>query len=785
MTPRLFLRLPWNATRSWLEDSASDGGGRARSTGGGRRARGRLVRQGGLLCALAMPSGLAAAQAAAQKNDDRPLVRALVARGVSKVDRGALLDGLVTQPTKCRSFLYAPLCLISQSPTFASRRYLDPIELRRDVLRIRLFYWRRGYRDAVVTARMEPVGGGVRVVFDIDERDPTVVEKLLVKQIDSVVLPPAVVTSALQIREGEPLDLVAMDSTIVLLHNALWERGYADGAVQLDTSGVDNTRNAGPVTLVVETGARSTVHAVEIEGNSAVTDRTIRRLLRFGPGELYRRSTLLESQRELYLSGLFSEVDVAARPPDDSAKTVHFRLVEAPLHSFELTGGFTTTDFLQLDGVFTRYNFLGGARRLTLRGTISNLLAAQLNGSGPFYDVTSGARDEERDQFLRPTWSASIDFSQPWFLTTGNQLGASIFSHRRSVPGVVTDIGVGATVNLTRDLGPRTNATVGYTFEASRIEASDVYFCVSFGLCVPSTIDVIKDRHPLAPVAVVAQIDRTNDPFAPNQGIRARLDLEHASRFTASQYRYNRGTLTASQYFRTAKRSVLAARIRLGFVNALAGTNEALGVPGDTTVLVVHPRKLFFAGGSRSVRGYGENHLGPRVLTIDPAKLTGATGNGPCSAEQLVDGSCDPNHDAISAADFQPRPLGGSSVAEATLEFRFPLLVAHGFSGAVFVDGGIVGTHRFSDLLGATATITPGVGIRFDTRAGPVRLDLGVRPKVVETLPVITQVTRDDSTFQLVTLQTPRRYDPAKATGGALRQILSRLTLHLAIGPAF
>ena len=72
-----------------------------------------------------------------------------------------------------------------------------------------------------------------------------------------------------------------------------------------------------------------------------------------------------------------------------------------------------------------------------------------------------------------------------------------------------------------------------------------------------------------------------------------------------------------------------------------------------------------------------------------------------------------------------------------------------------------------------------------NTPVGPVRLDLGIRPTLVERLPVITQVVNPDSSVQLVTLAARRRYDPLDDSGGFLRQILSRLRLHLAIGPPF
>jgi outer membrane protein assembly factor BamA len=715
---------------------------------------------------------------------DRPLVTSVQARGATSIDREQLLRGLVTKATSCRNFLFTPMCMVSRSPVFAERRYLDRAELRRDALRIRLYYWRRGFRDVAVTARAEPDGERVRVIFDITENPPTVIERLAIEQTDSV-LPAALIAEAVTVREGEPLDLVALDSSLAILHRAFWERGYADALVRLDTSAVDNARNAGPVRVELEPGRLTTVAQINISGAREVSNRTIRHLLRFSEGDLYRLSSVLQGQRELYLSGLFSQVDVVAEPTTDSAKVVAVRVTEAPLHRVEAATGFTTADFLQLDATFTRYNFLGGARRVSVRGTVSNLLARQLNGTGVLYDVTGRAQGDERDRFLRPTWSASIDFTQPWFFGAGNRLSSSLFTHRRSVPGVVTDVGAGGTVSLTRDLGLTGHATVGYTYEVSRIDASDVYFCVSVGLCLTSTIDVVSRRHPLAPAAFLLQLDRTDDPLTPTRGVLGRLDLEHASRSTGSEYEYNRATLTASTYRQVGARSVLAGRVRLGIVRALPGTNRALGLTDDTTTLVIHPRKQFFSGGSRSVRGYGENQLGPRVLTIDPAKLTSADLPSPCTLDRVADGSCDPNQPGIRTRDFQPRPLGGTSLAEASIEYRFPLGWLEGLGGAVFVDGAIVGTRRFTDIVGTTAAITPGFGVRFATPVGPVRLDLGIRPRLVEHLPVITQVADSAGALQLVTLDTKRRFDPADTGGGRLRRVLNRLTLHLAIGPAF
>jgi outer membrane protein assembly factor BamA len=714
---------------------------------------------------------------------ERPLVTQVSLRGVKSVDINQLGAGLATKGTRCKSPLYLPICWITRSPTFSTRHHLDPLEFRRDVLRIRLFYWQRGWRDAAVVARTERTSAGVRAIFDIEEKEPTVIRELRVTQTDSI-LPQRSIDRALQLKAGDPLDVIAMDSTVLMLRDELWERGHASAQIDVDTTQVSDVSNGGPVSITIRPGPLVRVSEIQFTGNQRVSNETIHRQLTFKAGDLFKRSDILGSQRNLYLSGLFSELDIDTPPAGDTLRLVRIRVVEADLNRIEVAGGLTTADFGQVDADFTRHNFFGSARRLTLRGTVSNLFAGSLNGQGLFYDVTNGATDVDRDRFLQPTWSASIDVLQPWLFSVHNQLGVSVFAHRRAVPGIVVERGRGASIAFTRDFGPRTNSTLGYTYELSWIDASDVYFCVSFGVCLRPTIDVLGRGNVLSPLASVTQFDVSNDPFTPDRGYRARVDVEHASRLTSSDFHYNRAELTGSTYHSVSRTAVLAFRARLGWVGALRGTNQALGLVGDDE-LVVHPRKRFYAGGSMSVRGFGERQLGPRVLTVSPTALTDTALATPCSSAQLADQSCDPNLAGLEARAFQPQPLGGSTLAEASVEYRFPLWPVHGISGAFFIDGAIIATRQLTDLLGATTAVTPGFGLRMNTPVGPVRLDLGIRPTLVENLPVVTQVTNPDGSVQLVTLTTLRRYDPLDTRGGFFNQVMSRLRLHLAIGPPF
>jgi hypothetical protein len=103
---------------------------------------------------------------------------------------------------------------------------------------------------------------------------------------------------------------------------------------------------------------------------------------------------------------------------------------------------------------------------------------------------------------------------------------------------------------------------------------------------------------------------------------------------------------------------------------------------------------------------------------------------------------------------------------------------------AFFIDAARVGDAGL-DVAGNLTAVTPGLGIRYRSPIGPVRVDLGIRPRLVEDLPVITQIRTEDGELQLVRLDQTLRYDPVGSDGGFFRRLFSRLQRHLSIGEAF
>jgi outer membrane protein assembly factor BamA len=315
-------------------------------------------------------------------------------------------------------------------------------------------------------------------------------------------------------------------------------------------------------------------------------------------------------------------------------------------------------------------------------------------------------------------------------------------------------------------------------------------------VCDTTTIGALRSHQRLSPVTLQAQVDRSDRPLSPTRGYIARAELEHASQQTVSDYAYNRVYAEGSLYTRLGQRSaVFASHIRIGFVRPQVGLN------GDA---VLHPRKRFYAGGSQSVRGFGENQLGPRILTLPRQYLVHATNldGTPCDVNSDAIRFCDPNkardttlrdgvYPFVGDDKFTPRPLGGTSLLEGSIEYRFPLPFASSLGGAVFIDGAAVGervldplgggVRTLANLVHGTVAVTPGFGVRYYSPVGPIRVDVGVNPGRAEELPVVSEFTRNGKR-EIIPLETPRRYAPF---GTGIRGILNRFTLHLSIGQAY
>ncbi len=179
-----------------------------------------------------------------------------------------------------------------------------------------------------------------------------------------------------------------------------------------------------------------------------------------------------------------------------------------------------------------------------------------------------------------------------------------------------------------------------------------------------------RDRRVYYVAALPVQVgfDRSNDLLDPVRGYRVNLRVSPEASLGTGRQIYARAILDGSYYYPVQDNVVVAARARVGTIAGISRDNLA-------------PSRRFYGGGGGSVRGFGYQRLGP----------------------------LDPKND----------PIGGRSVNEFALEGRYRF----GNFGVVgFVDAGQAyesSLPKFDDW-----RVGVGIGGRFYTNFGPIRLDL-------------------------------------------------------------
>ena len=172
-----------------------------------------------------------------------------------------------------------------------------------------------------------------------------------------------------------------------------------------------------------------------------------------------------------------------------------------------------------------------------------------------------------------------------------------------------------------------------------------------------------------------AQIDTSDNLLDPTRGFRVGLRASpEISRTDGVESFYLRGELDASYYLQASEKIVLAARTRVASIP---------GAPLDA----IAPSRRLYAGGGGSVRGYEYKGIGPH--------------------------------------DSEGDPTGGRSLVELSAEVRIRTGLLGGALGVVpFVDAGTVGDDprpSFDEI-----KVGAGVGFRYYTSFGPLRLDLAI-----------------------------------------------------------
>ena len=205
---------------------------------------------------VAVPLLLAPAQLLAQAPPERELAK-LSFEGNEAFSDKELAAAIINAATTCKTFLFVapiPLCPFTDWGIAHNRRNLNSKELPLDMLRLRVFYRQRGYRQVVVDTLVESSDedAKVRVTFMIDEGAPTRIRSLTFDGLSG--LPDTVrLLEGFPLEEGDPFDVLQLQRGKQDIENRLLNIGFV-GAAVLSEYFIPRTELEADVTITVMAG---------------------------------------------------------------------------------------------------------------------------------------------------------------------------------------------------------------------------------------------------------------------------------------------------------------------------------------------------------------------------------------------------------------------------------------------------------------------------------------------------------------------------------------------------
>jgi len=639
-------------------------------------------------------------------------------------------------------------------------RYFDEREFRRDVLRLKLLYNQSGYLEARVDTIVRRSADAVSIRFLVQEGEPVVVTALDVfgtEEFPGI----GVLERDLPLAVGDPFNRFLLQASTDSILGALRNRGYPFAQVFRSFT-MDREARAATVTFEVDPGPRATVAAVRIEGGGAISEDVIRRMIPVRAGNVFRQVDLYDAQRELYGMNAFTYVNVRLEDslpetPSDSTVSVVVALTPGSLHRVRLGGGYGSVDCFRGVAGWTAGNFLGGARSLDLTVRVSKIGSGSPFAWGLQRNFCFGLRSEEDSSRLDLNYNVTASLREPFVFSRRTSATLSVFGEKRSELNAYLRVAVGGEIALTRQTPWNVPVTMSYSLQSGRTEAEPAIFCALLNVCRP---DDIAFTRPLrrAWLGLRATRDRANSLLDPTRGSRMSADVRWAATAIGADTlaQFTRAVGEVAAYHRVSRRMVFAWRLRAGTL-----VSSQLGLQGQNERFVP-PDERFYAGGPNSVRGVGQNQLGPQVRVVEPdPRDTNAT-------VTMVD---EAGARQTFAGRLRTSPTGGNQMFLANAELRFPLKGR--LTGAVFVDAGQV-FNRGNELINLSRMrITPGAGVRLGSPLGPVRLDVAINPYA----PTPGRLYRTEGPELILVADNLR---PVRGSG-----LLNRLQLHLSVGQAY
>jgi outer membrane protein insertion porin family len=561
-------------------------------------------------------------------------------------------------------------------------------QVAEDLRVIEALYQTNGYPSVKATSEVikdyQGTHGDVKLVVKVDEGPLVRVRTLEIQGAQAV--SEQELRRSINTQAGQPYSesTIGDDRQVVL--NDYFNRGFP--AVQMESSAKysDASHTWMDVVYEIHEGAQEFVGKVLISGVEHTKPHIVQRAVVIHEGSPLSQERMLLSQRNLYDLGIFNEVQTAIQDPEgvEVHKNVLFEIKEARRWTIDYGGGIEIGTGLNT----SQGGSPQGQTGVSPRG-ILNITRINFRGRDESLSLKSHVGFLEKQ--------ASLNFDQPhWFdLPNWRMTLTALYDNTRDVNTFSSSREEGA-AQLTQRVTKATQLL--YRFSFRRITVDPTSFPAGF---TPSLLDLYSQPVLVGMPSLIFLRDTRDDPVNSTKGTYTTVDLGLASSAFASQADFGRVLAQNASYYKFFRGWVIARSIRIGTESPYGSLN-----------FIPLPER-YFVGGSNSHRGFAINQAGPR----DP-------GSG--------------------------FPVGGNAMVVSNLELRFPPAplpwVGDNLSFVLFHDMGNVfdtandmwhnlarmNQHDQSSCRMASVTTVcdfnyissaPGLGVRYRTPIGPVRLD--------------------------------------------------------------
>jgi outer membrane protein insertion porin family len=558
--------------------------------------------------------------------------------------------------------------------------------LRQSVADLQAIYRDRGYEEAKITSRVTKHAGTIDVDFEIVEGAQTIVAKVNVTGNDHIPRTQLTAPKGFETRAGAPFSPRRVADDHNLISATYLDRGYPNSEVTTKITRENDDRYRVDVTYAITEHQFVRVGEVVYLGQKRTRLSLIQRTTKLPAEAPLQQVQLLQAQTHLYDLNIFDWASVGPRRPitDQTEESTLVKVHEAKRNNIVYGFGFEVSH-------------RGGN---VPSGTVAvpglppvNLGKYSLAPSQATYASPRGYVEFNRRNMrgLGETASASIllDRLDQRFLTTythphffgSNWSALTSFSVERTTENPLFAATLGdAAFQVERLISRKKNTRAQFRYDFNKTVLSE--------LIVPELV-LPQDRNVILSTFSGSLIRDTRDhPLDAHRGIFATATLGITPSALGSSANFTRffGQFATYKSFHSV---VFANSIRLGVAKEFASS-------------FVPTSQLFFAGGGTTLRGFPIDEAGPQRIVPFCTGLQNQTG--------CVDVTV---------------PLGGNLLFILNSELRFPLKILKPLGGVIFYDGGNVYSAINWPNFVTNYTNTIGIGLRWTTPIGPIRIDFG------------------------------------------------------------